>query len=302
MKIVCPECDAAYEIDVPDSPSKDLSAKCAVCHTKFPIKKRSLAKSNHADDSMTGPPLAQIDSGLATESTDDFLSGLQEDLKGFEDLNGLQEESLDEKNLDDYLDQLLEEESGESGQEILDEPEPQPATDSAPATSEMPSEDELDHLFDSLIAEEIKSPEIEEDTADTNITPEIDQEEEELDALLDEIIQNNLDEENEAEPKAGFEETESISLGSELPTEAMEETDASVSDPLEDTEQEIDLPEPENFSSEQIDEESSEDEDLLVKASSEEKISSEVDSQEDNKETSNVPKETAESTPVAEQQ
>ena len=130
MKIVCPECQAAYEIDVPDSPSKNLSAKCAACHTTFPIKKRSLAESNHAHGSMTGPPLAQIDSGLAEESTDDFLSGLQEDLKGFEGLGYPHEESTEGKNLDDYLNQLVEEDIDEPDKKVLSESDPQSATDS----------------------------------------------------------------------------------------------------------------------------------------------------------------------------
>ena len=38
MKIVCPECQAAYEIDIPESPVKDVSAKCAVCNKVFSSK------------------------------------------------------------------------------------------------------------------------------------------------------------------------------------------------------------------------------------------------------------------------
>jgi len=295
MKIVCPECQAAYEIDVPDSPSKNLSAKCAVCDTKFPIKKRSLAESNHAHDSMTGPPLAQIDSGLAEESGDDFLSGLQEDLKSIEGLNFPDEESTDEKDLDDYLDQLMEEESSEAGEETADEAEPQPAENLSPSTFEMPSEEDLDHLFDSLIADEIKSPEKEEDIADSQT----DQEDEDVDALLDEIIQNNLDE--EGEPKTGFDATESISKDSEPPAEEIEEVDAPVSDALEDT-QEIETPEPENVSAETIDAESSAEDEILAEVLSEENLSSESDSIEDSKEISEDPEATGDTETAAEQQ
>jgi len=280
MKIVCPECQAAYEIDVPDSPSKDLSAKCAVCNTKFPIKKRSLAKSNPAHDSMTGPHLAQIDSGLAPDSTDDFLSGLQEDLENIEKPDLLHDASTDDKTLDDYLDQLLTEGLGEPGQEALAELEPQPETDSASTTSEIPSEDDLDHLFDSLIEEEIKSPVKEEDTADLDIPSENDQEEAELDALLDEIILTNLDDKDE--PKAELDAAESITIGSEPPTNEVEEINEPVSELLEDTEQEAEIPEPENISSE-------------------EKILSDVASQEDSKETSEDPQETTDSAVVEQQ-
>jgi predicted Zn finger-like uncharacterized protein len=166
MKIVCPECQAAYEIDIPESPTKDLSAKCAVCDSKFPIKKRSLAKTGHSHDSMEGPPLAHIDSGLIPESTDDFLSGLQEGEMDFGESHFDPEESSseEEKNLDDYLDQLLVDEFGESEKENLDESaslvsEMPSEVEKPPALgADMPSEDDLDRLFDSLIAEEIKSP------------------------------------------------------------------------------------------------------------------------------------------------
>jgi predicted Zn finger-like uncharacterized protein len=279
MKIVCPECQAAYEIDVPDSPSKNLSAKCAACHATFPIKKRSLAESNHAHDSMTGPPLAHIDSGLAEESTDDFLSGLQEDLKDFEDLGHLPEDSPDEKDLDDYLNKLMEEDTGESDTEVLSDSHS--TTDSSQPAAAMPSEDDLDHLFDSLIAEEIKSSAKEEESAD--VSPEKDQEDEDLDALLDEIILSNLDEEEEDEPK------------SETPASEIEENDESVSSPVVDEEQGIKIPgietpEPENFSygnSEELSEKNS---------------SSEVESQENSKETLNDIQETTDSPPTAEQE
>jgi predicted Zn finger-like uncharacterized protein len=287
MKIVCPECEAAYEIDVPDSPSKNLSAKCAACHTTFPIKKRSLAESNHAHDSMTGPPLAQIDSGLAEESTDDFLSGLQEDLKGFEGLDHPLEESADEEDLDDYLNQLVEEDVGEPDKEVLSESNSPSATDSDQPTAEMPSEDDLDHLFDSLIAEEIKSPEKAEDIADADTFSEKDQEDGDLDALLDEIILNNLDEEDEPKP--------------EPPASEIEEVDEPVSGPLVDEEQEIEIPELENLSSENVDDEISE-EDFLAKVLSQEETLSEVESQEDSKETSEDIPETTDSAPATEQQ
>jgi predicted Zn finger-like uncharacterized protein len=287
MKIVCPECDAAYEIDVPDSPSKNLSAKCAACHTTFPIKKRSLAESNHAQDSMTGPPLAQIDSGLAEESTDDFLSGLQDDLKGFEDLDHSQEEPEDVEDLDNYLNQLVKEDVDEPDKEVLSESNSPSETDSAQPALEMPSEDDLDNLFDSLIAEEIKSPEKEEDIAEADTISENDQEDGELDALLDEIILNNLDEEDEPKPEP---------LASEI-----EEADEPVSDPLVDDEQEIELSEIEIPELANVDEEISEEE-ILAKALSQEEPLSEVESQEDSKETSDEILETTDSLPATEQQ
>jgi predicted Zn finger-like uncharacterized protein len=290
MKIVCPECQAAYEIDVPDSPSKNLSAKCAACHSTFPIKKQSLAESNHAHDQMTGPPLAQIDSGQAEESTDDFLSGLQDDLKEFEGLDQPHEESTDEKNLDDYLNQLMEEDVGETDKEVMPEPDSRPEPDSSQPTSAMPSEDELDQLFDSLIADEIKSPEEnEEETADATALSENDQEEENLDAILDEIILNNLDEGDEQKPESPLSAPESETA----------EVDAPVPDSSEDTGQEIEIPELENLSSENNEDEVSE-EDILAEASSQEIAL--TDEEEDSIETSVTPQETADSTPADEQQ
>ena len=191
MKIVCPKCQTAYEINVPESPTKDLSAKCAVCNKKFPIKNGSLPKTSQTYDSMTGPPLATIDSELAPESTDNSLSGLLEDPQGLADSNPIHQESSDDKNLDDYLDQLLKEEFGESGKETRDVSISQPSSDSTPPAPEMLAKDDLDPFFHSLIAEE--------NAKDSELLPEKDHKDKDLDALLDEIILDSFagEEENE---------------------------------------------------------------------------------------------------------
>ncbi len=302
MKIVCPECQAAYEINVPESSGKDLSAKCAVCNNKFPIKKKTLAEASHAQDSMDGPPLAQIDSGWAPEPTDDFLSGLQEDPEGFGDLdpNGKESSSEDDKNLDDYLDQLLEEGFDESSIEILDESQPPLAEDTTPPASDMPSEEDLDRLFDSLIADEIKPQEAEENPADSSFSPENHQEEKDLNTLLDEIIQSGLDEEEGIEPITGLDETESALIDSELLATENEEIDQPAADPLGDAGHEIASPETENISAEKIDVDLSNEEDPVAEAPPEENTLNELAPQEDAEETSEDPQETVEETVNAE--
>ena len=256
---------------------------------------------------MTGPPLAQIDSESAPESTDDLLSGLEMDQEDFGELHPDHEESSDDKNLDDYLDQLLEEGFGEPDKEILDESVQQPTEDSTPPVSETPSEDDLDRLFDSLIAEEIKFPIAEEDTAGSNYSPENDQEEKDLDALLDEIILNNLNEEEAIKAKAGFDETESTLKDPEPLTKENEEIDASVTDPMGTAEQKIETPEPENLSpennvAENSDEEDLLEEDALAEAPPEEKTLSAEDQPENFKVTFEDPQKTAETEPSADQE
>ena len=304
MKIVCPECQAAYEIDVPESPAKNLSAKCAVCNSKFTIKKEPLVKSSHSQSSMAGPPLAQIDSGLAPDSTDDFLSGLQEDRKDLQDLNQNQEESTaeDDKNLDDYLDQLLQEGFAESGNDILEESTLEPPTDSDPTDSAMPSEDDLDRLFDSLIADEIQPAVPEGDTADLGPSPETDQEEKNLDALLDEIILDNLDEQVETEPQSDLDPAGATLPDSDPPITEKEEVDESVADPIDDFPEMIETPEPKNLSPENNVEESAGQEDSLADASAEENSLNKEGQQEEIKETFEDLQETADPEPAAEQQ
>ena len=256
---------------------------------------------------MTGPPLAQIDSESAPESTDDLLSGLEMDQEDFGELHPDHKESSDDKNLDDYLDQLLEEGFGEPDKEILDESVQQSTENSTPPVSETPSEDDLDRLFDSLIAEEIKFPTAEEDTAGSNSSPENDQEDKDLDALLDEIILNNLNEEEAIEHKAGFDETESTLKDPELLTKENEEIDRSVIDPMGTAEQKIETSEPENLSPENNAAENSDEEDLLeenalAEALPEEKTLNTEDQPENFKVTIEDPQKTAETEPSANQE
>ncbi len=185
MKIVCPECQAAYEIDVPESPVKDVSAKCAVCNSTFLVKEGSATQARHTHKTMSGPPLAQIDSASDADPDDDFLFGLQED---FSELHADHEDqsSEDEKNLDDYLDKILEEELEESTHQTTDKPIEQLEVDST--NFEMPSEEELDDLFDSIITEEVQTEDLQENSTVSTPAPETDPTEEDLDALFDDIL------------------------------------------------------------------------------------------------------------------
>ena len=191
MKIVCPKCQAAYEIDIPESPQKDISAKCAVCNTKFPVRERAPQTTSKSHLSMSGPPLAQIESNLDADPEDDLLFGLKEEV---EDLQGQNEEKPleDENNLDDYLDRFLDDESGNgenpSFEPPVEQPPEEPSTIEDSSAFEMPSEEELDDLFQSIITEEINSENPEDEATTPTSSLEKDLEEDELDAFFDEVI------------------------------------------------------------------------------------------------------------------
>ncbi|GJL77396.1 MAG: hypothetical protein NPINA01_03850 [Nitrospinaceae bacterium] len=178
---------------------------------------------------MSGPPLAQIDSESGAEVEDNFLSGLRED---FAELHSDQEDKPveEEKNLDDYLDTLLADESDPSPVKTVDKSVEPP--DQEPSSFEMPSEEELDHLFDSIITQEIQSDNPEEQPAPS--LSEADPEEENLDALLDEII-NDIDSEEETEPP---DKSEAVLSDVDMLSENEEEIDEDFSDLFNDEEPE----------------------------------------------------------------
>jgi predicted Zn finger-like uncharacterized protein len=219
MKIVCPECQAAYEIDIPESPVKDVSAKCAVCNSKFLVRKGSSTQTRHTHKTMSGPPLAHIDSASDTDPDDDFLFGLQED---FSELYSDHEDnsSEDEKTLDDYLDKLLEEELEEPTHQAIAKPAEQIEVDST--NFEMPSEEELDDLFDSIITEEIKTEDPQENPKASTASVQTDLSEDDLDALFDDII-NDMDSTESGDAVEGIDKNETVLTDPDLLFEEKDE-------------------------------------------------------------------------------
>ena len=219
MKIVCPECQAAYEIDIPESPVKDVSAKCAVCNSKFLVRKGSSTQTRHTHKTMSGPPLAHIDSASDTDPDDDFLFGLQED---FSELYSDHEDnsSEDEKTLDDYLDKLLEEELEEPTHQAIAKPAEQIEVDST--NFEMPSEEELDDLFDSIITEEIKTEDPQENPKASTASVQTDLSEDYLDALFDDII-NDMDSTESGDAVEGIDKNETVLTDPDLLFEEKDE-------------------------------------------------------------------------------
>ena len=219
MKIVCPECQAAYEIDIPESPVKDVSAKCAVCNSKFLVRKGSSTQTRHTHKTMSGPPLAHIDSASDTDPDDDFLFGLQED---FSELYSDHEDnsSEDEKTLDDYLDKLLEEELEEPTHQAIAKPAEQIEVDST--NFEMPSEEELDDLFDSIITEDIKTEDPQENPKASTASIQTDLSEDDLDALFDDII-NDMDSTESGDAVEGIDKNETVLTDPDLLFEEKDE-------------------------------------------------------------------------------
>ena len=227
MKIVCPECQAAYEIEIPESPTKDVSAKCAVCNSKFLVRKGSPAQTRPTHKTMSGPPLAQIDSTFNADSEDDFLFGLQEDLSELHS-DPIDKSSEADKTLDDYLDKLLEEELEDPSQQADDKSLENP--EETPAKFEMPSEEELDSLFDSIITEEMATDDPPEISTSQNAEPDL--KEEDLDALFDDIIKSDMDSNEPLEPASDVDGTKAVSSSPDLLFEENEEIAQDFSDSL----------------------------------------------------------------------
>ena len=83
MKISCPDCQASYDVNLPNLTEKGVQVKCAKCQNSFLV-------------TPEGSPVGHSDSSLPNSSG-------EEDHKP-------ENQTLGEDNLNDMLDQLIDEE------------------------------------------------------------------------------------------------------------------------------------------------------------------------------------------------
>jgi predicted Zn finger-like uncharacterized protein len=109
MKIVCPHCQAAYEVDIPGLKTKDVDVKCARCKSKFIVKKYGSDAENISSDQA----VEFLAGGTISESLADEKEPVSETSSmatSADQSNDINFE--DDDKLDDYLDKILEEELG----------------------------------------------------------------------------------------------------------------------------------------------------------------------------------------------
>ncbi|MBT3185410.1 MAG: hypothetical protein HN342_12900, partial [Nitrospina sp.] len=97
MKISCPDCQASYDVDLPDLTEKGVQHECAKCQSSFLVMPE-------------GSPVRHSDSSLPDSSED----------------NEPENQAPGEDNLDDMLDQLIDEEQENSDEgENPSDPDPE---------------------------------------------------------------------------------------------------------------------------------------------------------------------------------
>lgn len=124
MRIVCPQCQAAYKVDLPDLDESGMEVKCAKCQNIFPVKKEDATPQDSAASPQANAPSAK-DLAPALEDQDDS-----------------QEIPLSEEYLEDLMDEVTQ-------QEVAQETPAQPPESKSPEASQNPGS-----LIDANIQEE----------------------------------------------------------------------------------------------------------------------------------------------------
>ena len=175
MKISCPDCQASYDVDLPDLPKEGTQVKCAKCQQSFLVTPEDSEESSLELDSMLDD-LIEGDMAPNTETTTDDSA---------------------EPELDSMLDDLIEGDMAPSTETTAD--------DSA--------EPELDSMLDDLIESDIEpntETTAEGDTEETPLSfndgeePEFDtmaddassENDDDLDGLLDDMLEEDDNQEN----------------------------------------------------------------------------------------------------------
>ncbi|MFQ5450992.1 MAG: zinc-ribbon domain-containing protein, partial [Nitrospinaceae bacterium] len=192
MKIICPDCQAAYEVRLPETSQKDVKVKCARCKSKFLVQQTS--RDAALPEKMVGSPGPNIKSLGRDKSFDDFIPDRDE---GSGDLaQSRQDSPFDtEENLDDYLDQLFDEKIEDSPPAS---PAPQPDSPELElAQDNLPSDDFLEDLFDEIIQKDLgkqtkDNPSEEDLSLPSTVSEEINGDN--LDDFFDEIIREEFNE------------------------------------------------------------------------------------------------------------
>ena len=124
MRIVCPQCQAAYKVNLPDLDESGMEVKCAKCQNIFPVKKEDATPQDSAASPQANAPPAK-DLAPASEDQDDS-----------------KEIPLSEEYLEDMMDEVAQ-------QEAAQETPAQPPESKSPEASQNPGS-----LIDANIQEE----------------------------------------------------------------------------------------------------------------------------------------------------
>ncbi len=125
MRIVCPQCKAAYKVDLPDLDESGMEVKCTKCQNIFPVKKEDSTTPDIAA-AHSGSPPSEISPSQAPDD--------QDGKKG--------EEPLPEEYLEELMDEFVQ-------QEVAQETPAQPSKPNPPDASK-----NLGSLIDDIIEKE----------------------------------------------------------------------------------------------------------------------------------------------------
>jgi predicted Zn finger-like uncharacterized protein len=220
MKIVCPHCQAAYQVDIPGLKTKDVDVKCARCKSKFIVKK-------HGSDEEENSPEQSVDA-LAGAVISGTLAGKKDTVSEAESVEpsipekeasaeqGNDLDFDDDNKLDDYLDKILEEELGSPDPEAI---KAQSSTDIDSTIEEV--DKDLDSLLNDLIDEGLQTDL--EDSSDKKVEPPA---AEDSENYSEDLLGDIMSEEQQVEsaPPSTIENQEAKVLTPEVP---LEEKDAT---------------------------------------------------------------------------
>ncbi len=166
MKIVCPNCQTAYDVDLPSGAQKKITARCVRCKSLFRVN-RSAAPMEAERAAQPEPPDRQPENAAAIED-----EPFQEET-AFNPANGNDSQSFftdedEEEDLNDFLDRFgdSETDNGDSIPKIFEDtaapPQNGDSHDESPAdppqAAEEFSNEDLDSLLDAIISEELETP------------------------------------------------------------------------------------------------------------------------------------------------
>ena len=115
MRIVCPQCQAAYKVDLPDLDDSGMEVKCAKCQNIFQVKKEGSTPQGSAKASQ-----ANVPSGKSPDQAVDGQDDKQEDKK--------EEAPLPEEYLEELMDEFVQKEVAQQTPARPSEPKPPDAS------------------------------------------------------------------------------------------------------------------------------------------------------------------------------
>ena len=234
MKISCPDCQASYDVNLPNLTEKGVQVKCAKCQQSF------LVTPAESPVRSTGSPLS--DSLEDKNQTEDDLDGMLDRLIDEEYENGGEDLTESEPDLDNMLDDLI---SGDTapGTETTTEDQEGPDLDNMlddrDDTQTSTEEGTEETPLDLGTGEESELETMADDATDEKTTPDSlkgdvtsDSDEDDLDELLDDILNDDDEETEKAAPPATETKTSESEtsvddiLGNILPESGKEESTA----------------------------------------------------------------------------